>query len=345
MNSEFVSKYIAISDAAGKIYINPEETYKYDDIIKGIKIENKTMMAVDKSTFQAFGRFTPNMFKVQECYIAYFIKNKESIIKSLNSISSDDDIEKIESKIFSDIHASLENETDKERLNSYNRIRKPINLYLQHISFMAREINNRENLSKYLLLPLDRIIFGIEFVFTEEKRKLFGISKSKGFGQIKEKGLYEKIQKYIKTKAIKIENEIGKPFKAIYFDLFWNDRYMNNPKNLFYSNIKTRINDLHFYEEKLVGNNFDKNNKTFLNNDEHILKEEFDQSEIIKRMVKAPSFYKKYENADLKLKSLFMKLINMVDRKGIFNKATKIPDYRLVEKNEKIKFLLDYFFE
>jgi hypothetical protein len=61
--------------------------------------------------------------------------------------------------------------------------------------------------------------------------------------------------------------------------------------------------------------------------------------QIIRRMQMKPEFYRKYENAKLQVRELFMKLIIMAEEKSIINKATK-NDYRLVKKNGINNFCL-----
>lgn len=350
MTMQFLERYKQVSSAAKIIYLRPTITYKYEEIITGVRVGGKTMMAVDESTFQAFGRFNPNMYKAKECYLKYFIDNKNMIISALNSVCSQFDIDYLENNLFNEIFSSLASKTDKTRLDSYNRIRKPINLYLQHIAFMANEIDNRERLCQSLYMPLDRVIFGLEPVFSVEERKRFGISASLGFGQIKSKSLYDEIQKYLCLKAKEISMNIQRPFEPIYFDLFWNNRYTKDLRNLFYSNLKdmAQANEDIKIEQKQIAlfnsNNFDRENmlvdvSTTENKDNMDVR----KKQIIRKMQIKLKFFDKYEKAALPLRELFIKLIIMADEKFIANKATNTPDYRLVERNGNTNFCLITF--
>ncbi len=344
MNMQFMESYKQVSEAAEIIYLNPKITYNYEHIITGVQVGGKTMMAVDDSTFQAFGRFNPNMFKAKECYIKFFVDNKYLIINALNSVSGNSDIDTLECNLFDEIHAILKAKTDNTRLDSYNRIRKPINLYLQHIAFMAEEIENRDSLSRCLRMPLDRVVFGLEPVFTLEERKKYGISTSLGFGQIKSKPLYDEIQEHFCIKAKDISMIIKRPFEPIYFDLFWNSRYTKNLSNLFYSNIKnmpsaaTRERKsaqpmLNLVEKSLTNEILPVANKNDMNEIEKLIIRKM-------QMTDKGKFYAKYEKASLSAQRLLIKLISTADEKGIYNKATDTPDYRLVKKNGINNFCL-----
>ena len=235
-------QYKLVSAAAENIYHNPTILYPYEDVIKGVRVGSKLMKAVDQSTFQAFGRFTPNMFRVQDCFIEYFIRIKDRIISRLDSVNGRNDIDMIEKDVFKDLMMLLQTKTDTTRLDSYNRVRKPINLYIQHITALAREISNREELIRNLYIPLDRVLFGNTNVFTTQEIIQFKLDAKQGFGQIRNIEHYYRIQDFINEKALRVSSEIGLRFYPIYFDLFWNDRYLRNSCNLFYSNLKANGN-------------------------------------------------------------------------------------------------------
>ncbi|MDD4401836.1 MAG: hypothetical protein PHI24_08130 [Desulfitobacteriaceae bacterium] len=92
---QFLESYNQVSSAAEIIYLSPAITYKYEKIVTGVRVGGKTMMAVDESTFQAFGRFNPNMYRAKECYLKYFVDNKNMILNTLNSVCSQFDIDEL----------------------------------------------------------------------------------------------------------------------------------------------------------------------------------------------------------------------------------------------------------
>lgn len=237
MSDKIIDIYRRAYETANTIFLNPKVQYSYDEIISGVKVKGKTMQAVDQSTFQAFGRFTENMFKVTDIYINYFLSNKISIINSLNSAKSENDLNRIEGKIYAEIYSELLKNTDVNRLNSYNRIRKPINLYIEHIVSMTMEITNRETLTPLLYLPLDKFIFGSEYTLSDYERKNLKVDPNKGFGQVKEENHYYVLQSYFKRKSEAFSVKLGVKFNRIYFDMFWKDRYLTHAGNLFLSNL------------------------------------------------------------------------------------------------------------
>lgn len=239
LENDIIKIYKKACESGNHIFMTPKKLYTYNEIINGVKVGRITMKAVDESTFQAFGRFNENMRKSQSVYREYFNNNEKKIINSLNGISTQNELGELEEEIFSNIHNKLLKDTDNGRLNSYNRIRKPINLYLEHIVSMAQEINKRKALVPMLYLPLDKVIFGSDYVFNDSERRKLNINPNLGFGQISAKEHYNKLQIYLKRKSDLISQKIGVEFYKIYFDMFWKERYLHCDDNLFYSNLSS----------------------------------------------------------------------------------------------------------
>ncbi|NMB95719.1 MAG: hypothetical protein GYA02_03780 [Clostridiaceae bacterium] len=123
-------------------------------------------------------------------------------------------------------------------LQSYNRIRKPVDLYIEHIASMSTELDGyRGKLVKLLFLPLDSQIFGSEYIFTLNELYRYGLTRESSFSNVKCKSDFDKLQKLLMSKATAIYNSYKIEFDSIYFYLIWNNRYTKNPNNLFQSNL------------------------------------------------------------------------------------------------------------
>lgn len=296
MNNNMI--YERAQQRGKQLFINPETLYTYEEIINGIQIGKKVMQAVDESTFMAFGfRFNENAKNVMKLYKEYFINNKEYIVEKLKCVCCLEDMDNLEKELYDDIYSRLMN-SKAENTDSYNRIRKPINLYLEHIISMCDMFGNseRERIIPYMFVSMDSQIFKCEYIFTKAKRKEFGLKKGMGFGAIKKEEVFYKIQEFLLEEAERITKEIGQEFYRIYFDVFWRNRLESKGENLFLSNLKVNIKKTKETENK---------------GDEIIYKLEIDE-EYIKNIFnksEKTKFRTQYEKKTFKLKYIFYKLV------------------------------------
>ncbi|HHW21310.1 MAG TPA: hypothetical protein GXX26_00290 [Clostridiaceae bacterium] len=123
------------------------------------------------------------------------------------------------------------------QLESYNKIRKPVDLYIEHIASMCSDISSSERaaLVKLLYLPLDSQIFASPYIFSRSQLYSFGIRDNASFKDVWHRKTYISLQDMLLKKAADISDHIGKEFLRIYFDLLWNDRYRKPGRNLFES--------------------------------------------------------------------------------------------------------------
>ena len=126
----------------------------------------------------------------------------------------------------------------KTDILSYNRVRKIIDLYLQHLVSMARELDNvRKRIIPFLFLPLDSKIFISKDIFTEDELKRAGINRNSSYGSLKSRDKYDLLQNLLIDKSIKL-SEKDNNFSPVYFDLIWQSknkipRYRSWGNNLF----------------------------------------------------------------------------------------------------------------
>lgn len=225
------------------IFLNPSALYKYEDIIKGVTVNGTIKKAVDLNTTQAFGKkltygnFYDNKKKAMEVCDEYFLLKKDWIINELNyHIQTKKAMDAFEHELFMGIQDSLLAYTTPTLIEeSYNRIRKVVELYLEHIVSMASEINSetRKLLTPLLFLPIDSWIIKNESIFDSKSISCWGLTRGSTFGQIKEKTLFDDMQRCLVKKASEISKVLGKEFHVIYFDLFWKNRLDMPGGNLF----------------------------------------------------------------------------------------------------------------
>ncbi len=115
-----------------------------------------------------------------------------------------------------------------EQLKSFNKTRKVLDLYFEHLVALDSRFTKteREKLSGLLFLPLDSWIIKNDFVFSSSERKELKLNMNYTFSCIRTLEHYYEIQNYLKENLKGLEHRI-------YFDLFWKSQYKNtNAKNL-----------------------------------------------------------------------------------------------------------------
>jgi hypothetical protein len=225
-------------------FLHPKIKYDYDQIIDGVIIEGKKQKAVDVNTTQAFGRkfrnggnFYDNKLKAMEVFDRYFKEQRFFVISRIRDVHKKSDLDILEQDIYKALFNILK--TAEVKLDSYNRIRKIINLYIEHIVAMANEIDDdtRATMTPLLFLPIDSKIIGNEKIINTYYREKWGLKSNSGFGDIKDKRTFDEIQEYIVNLSLSISAMLNKAFCPIYFDVFWGKRLNSSGINLFYANL------------------------------------------------------------------------------------------------------------
>lgn len=233
-----LKKFEMIEIKANEVMKNPGLLHSYEDIILGTKVKMscgkyERMWAVSPSTWRAFREID----SPSEIYKSELITKKDYILESLKVARSEYDIDALENYLYDNILyrlTSSNRNSNSTILSSYNRIRKPIDLYIEHIVLMSKELRDyRNKLIPFLFLPLDSWIFDSEIVFTIEELKNKGLKRGSGYGELTKKEDYIYLQEILNRRVKSISDEINKMFYKVYLDLLWNNRFERNGLNLF----------------------------------------------------------------------------------------------------------------
>ncbi len=214
-----------INEVGKRVFYNPDPLVKnYDEIIEN---------SLGSNTYRAFHRIDKTNLGASVTFKTVLEKNKELIIDSLNGAKCEKDLGDLENKICELLKSALEGKIKKGQLESFNKLKKPVNLIIQHLVSMYAGVNPsvRKELTQHLFLPLDSQIFQSHIVFSDDDLKTLNIRRSFSFGRITDKNHYYVIQKFLKEKAKNagIENRI-------YYDLIWGERYKSTGTNLIMTN-------------------------------------------------------------------------------------------------------------
>ena len=157
------------------------------------------------------------------------------MINNLKDIRSANELDEFEDEICKAIRKGLTN-IDSVAKASYNKIRKPVDLYIEHIVSLSKEMNPyRKNLIEFLFIPLDSQIIGSPYIFTDYEIQRHGLRRNSTFKDITNKSTYQILQDTLISKTFTMPG-----VKRIYFDLLWNDRYKMWGNNLFETNLSIK---------------------------------------------------------------------------------------------------------
>lgn len=224
-----------------RVFFDGRRDYGWDEIVSGKKIENRgAMFAVAPNTFRGFTRKNKGENGAMHKFVGYFMKNKQSLVGEMKKVESEEALDDLSDRVCSEIKASLDN-VMPDRVESYNAMRRPVDLYFEHLVAMSNELQSERNkLSALLFLPLDRPIFESELVFSKAELKCLGVTRAMNARSISSKEQYMKMQRFLRGKSEKIglllkeiDEEYKRGFHRIFFDLIWGERFNSDGGNLF----------------------------------------------------------------------------------------------------------------
>lgn len=214
-----------INNVGDRIFLNPTPLLSYEYLAKNSLASN---------TYRGFHRIDKCQPGASQIFEGFLLSNKQDIIKELNNISSEKELDQFADSLCDSLSHQLKVNIKDHQLTSYNKLRKPIDIIIEHMVSMGKDFANHRNaLIPFLYLPLDSQMFKCNFVFSDSEIKELEIRRTFSFKNIKSKEHYQKIQNFLKQK---ISNEGVN--SRIYLDLIWNKRYESSGTNLFLTNPK-----------------------------------------------------------------------------------------------------------
>lgn len=238
-----LSIFKQVLQSAETIFLHPSVIYQYEDIIRGAQVNGTRKKAVNLNTTQAFGKkltygnFGENKKKAMAVCDEFFLSQKDRIINELHShIRTKEAMDAFEHELVKSLQVALLAYTTPSLIEeSYNRIRKVVDLYLEHIVSMASEIESetRRLLTPLLFLPIDSWIIRNELIFDSESISRWGLTRKSSYGSVSKKTIFDDMQRYLMEKAKEISIVLGVEFHVIYFDIFWSNRLNMPGGNLF----------------------------------------------------------------------------------------------------------------
>lgn len=219
-----------------KIFLDPSQI-PWDRIINGSVVsrgnKRKKFYAVGPNTFRGYHRVDKSQPGASIVFRSFFTTNKRLIIDKLRNVQRREQLHDLEKELAFRIKKQLSN-IKPEVLKSFNKIRKPIDLYLDHLIAMANECADfRERLVPLLFLPLDSEMIASPSIFCESDLRKYGLTTRSTYASITKEPIYLDLQETVLARSRSISSQINQPFHPVYFELIWGDRYQKTGSNLF----------------------------------------------------------------------------------------------------------------
>lgn len=222
---------------AVQVFFVPSTQYRWEEIISGVLVTyldggSERRDAVG-TTFRAFHRIdkSPGAKGAKAAYDLFFREKQELIRNDLSQVKSRHDLHQVCEAWRTRIAKNLVN-VKPHLLESYNRMRKPIDLYIMNLVALAKEaVDLRERLIPMLFLPLDGEMF--QKAFCIEELQKHGLSRRSKYGDVKTEAEYLSLQRIIQERSRDWSDELGMDVHPIYFDMMWRDRAGAQGGNIF----------------------------------------------------------------------------------------------------------------
>jgi hypothetical protein len=180
------------------------------------------------NTFRGFHRIDKTLPGASIAFKKVMTNKKKDILDSIVNAQNENDLEVLSKLLTIEFKKELTKNIKHYQLESFNKIRKPIDIFIEHLVAVCNcfDIDTRNRVVPLLFLPLDSQIFNSTHVFSDIDMKKLNIRRSYSFHCIKQEEKYIEIQLFLKNKSKKVRIE------RIFFDLLWGNRITSNGKNL-----------------------------------------------------------------------------------------------------------------
>ena len=213
-------KALQFNEVGVRVFLNFKGTSTYENVVK---------YSITSNTYRSFWRIDNSKPGAKKIVDDYLTLNKSNIVCKLKSMSNEKELDD-----FSHLHCEAIRKLLGQmirldaKLDSYNKTRKLVDLFVEHLVALCSELENYKSiLVPILFIPLDSQILRDIDLFNLTERKAFGIKNSSSFACVDQKEKYNKLQSFLKSKAIDL-----KISHRIYLDLAWNNRYLSTGENL-----------------------------------------------------------------------------------------------------------------
>ena len=165
----------------------------------------RLLSAVDMNTFRGFYKVKKTCPGAQKAFRDYFINNKSALVKALFSVQNREQLHSLQNDICKAVRPLLWN-VKPEMLTSYNKVRKPVDLYIMNLVAMATELDtHRGVLVPLLFVPLDSQIMQHQELFEDFELRRHRLSRHSTYKHVTSEETYRALQNLLNDRAAAVE--------------------------------------------------------------------------------------------------------------------------------------------
>lgn len=214
------------------IFHTPSKLFSFEELVD---------LSLGSNTFRGFHRVDKAKKGSGEICRSVLRRSKNLIISEVNRAESELDLHRFSCSIAESLIEALRSNIRPSQLSSFNKIRKPIDIVIEHMVAMGEDFQEaRDKNIDLLFLPLDSQIFQSEFVFSSLEIRALKLKRNFTFKDIDSENHYKEIQEFLKRKASSIGIK-----SRIFFDLEWSERFARKGLCLFDLNPPARKTHFH----------------------------------------------------------------------------------------------------
>jgi len=218
------------------VFEEHDHLYGYEEIVTGAPVRTNggrthKRAAVGRNTIRGFHRLNKAKAGALMTFQSVFLDQKKRICDAMHKVRSEEDLHVVANRISAHVRRKLTN-IRPDQLLSFNKVRKPVDLYIENLVTMSKELKGiRRRLVPWLFLPLDSQMMNSPYVFSEPDLTSVGLYRGATYKDVLSETMYLRLQDIARVNARRIAKTSGRFFR-IYYDLLWNERWKRSGSNL-----------------------------------------------------------------------------------------------------------------
>jgi len=176
-SEKFLNKINRLGDS---VFLSPQKLLDFECIRRH---------AVKGNTFRGFHREDKCCNGAAFVFREFIEKNESDIIAFLKEIKCEGELDRCSDELARQLKKRLSENTKEYQLLPYNKTRKLIDLYLEHLVAMSDQLSqdDRKRLVPLLFLPLDSWMFSSKEVFPDNALDCLGVGRNWTYSSVREK--------------------------------------------------------------------------------------------------------------------------------------------------------------
>ena len=119
-----MEKIKKINEVGQHVFYNPSPLLTYDKLVK---------KALNHNTYRGFHKIDKTKSGAKVAFEKVLTENSKLVINSLLAAKNESDIDKLENEICKMLKDELKENIKNDQLKSFNKLRKPVDIFIEHV--------------------------------------------------------------------------------------------------------------------------------------------------------------------------------------------------------------------